>query len=164
MLNNSNEAGEDIRTRGFWERGQQAFFDLRNFDPNACCYRNKSLQQCHFMNEQEKKRAYNERILQIDHNTFTPLVFSINGSIGKECQKFYSHLAQMISKKRDLLQSIYSHWIRTKVCFGLLKPSLLYVEKQQNLKLTSMYLKLSPKYKLDDKHKTNIDAFEFFFS
>ena len=27
------------------------------------------------MNEQEKKRAYNERILQIDHGTFTPLEF-----------------------------------------------------------------------------------------
>ena len=34
------------------------------------------------MNDQKKKRAYNERILQIDHGTFTPLVFSINGSMG----------------------------------------------------------------------------------
>ena len=76
------------------------------------------------MNEQEKKRAYNERILQIDHGTFTPLVFSINGSMGRECQKFYSCVAQMISEKRDL-QSISSNWIRTKVCFGLLKSSLL---------------------------------------
>ena len=34
------------------------------------------------MNEQEKKKAYNERILQIDHGTFTPLVFLVNGSMG----------------------------------------------------------------------------------
>ena len=26
-----------------------------------------------------------------------------------------------------------------------------------------MYLTLPPKYKLDDKHKTNIDTFDFFF-
>ena len=77
------------------------------------------------MNEQEKKRAYNEIILQIDHGTFTPLVFSINGSMGRECQKLYSRLAQMISEKRDLLQSISNNWIRTKVCLGLLKSSLL---------------------------------------
>ena len=64
-----------------------------------------------------------ERILQIDHGTFTPLVFSINSSMGRECQKFYSHLAQMISKKKGLPQSISSNWIRTKVCFGLLKSS-----------------------------------------
>ena len=74
--NNSNEERVDIRTRGFWERGQQAFFDLKVFDANACHYCNKSLQQCHVMNEQEKKRAHNERILQIDHGTFTPLVFN----------------------------------------------------------------------------------------
>ena len=71
------------------EQGQHTFLDLSVFDPNACRYRNKSLQQCHVINEQEKKRAYNERILQVDHGTFTPLVFSING-MGRECQKFYS--------------------------------------------------------------------------
>ena len=37
------------------------------------------------MNQHEKKRAYYERILQIDHGTFTPLVFPIKGSIGREC-------------------------------------------------------------------------------
>ena len=116
--NNSNEAGVNIRTRGSWELGQQAFFDLRVFDPNACRYRNKSLQQCHGMNEQVKKRAYNERILQTDHRTFTPLVFSINGSMGREFQKFYPRLAQIISGKRDLLHSISSNGIQTKVCIG----------------------------------------------
>ena len=39
---NSNKARVDIRNRGFWERGQQAFCDLWVFDPNACCYCNKS--------------------------------------------------------------------------------------------------------------------------
>ena len=77
------------------------------------------------MNEQEMKQAYNERILQIDHGTFAPLVFSINGSMGTESQKFYSRLAQMISEMRDLPQSISSNWIRRKFCFGLLKSSLL---------------------------------------
>ena len=48
------------------------------------------------MNEQEKSRAYNERTLQIDHGRFTPLVFSINGSMGRECLR----LAQ-INLKRE---------------------------------------------------------------
>ena len=46
----------------------------------------KSLQQWHVMNEQKKKRAHNERILQIDHGTFTLLVLSIDGSMGNEYQ------------------------------------------------------------------------------
>ena len=83
--NNSNKERVDIRTWGFWERGQQAFFDLWVFDPNACRYSNKSLHQCYVMNEQEKKRTYNERIFQIDHGTFTPMVFSISGSMVREC-------------------------------------------------------------------------------
>ena len=41
--NRSNEARLDVRARGSWERGQQAFFDLRVFDSNACRYLNKSL-------------------------------------------------------------------------------------------------------------------------
>ena len=108
-----------------WERGQHAFSDLRVFEPNACRYRNKSLQQCHVINEQKKKQAYNERILQVDHRTFTLLGFSINDNMGRECQEFYSRLVQLISEKRDLPQWISSNWIRTKVCFGLLKSSLL---------------------------------------
>ena len=125
MSNNSNKVRANIRTQCFWERGQQAFFDLRVFDPNTCRCHNKSLQQCHVMNKQEKKRVCNEKILQIDHGIFTLLRFSINSSMRRECQKFYSRLAQMISEKRDLPLSISIHWIRTKVCFVLLKSSLL---------------------------------------
>ena len=46
----------------------------RVFDPNACRYLNKSQQQCHAMNEHEKKRSYNELVPQVDHRTFTSLV------------------------------------------------------------------------------------------
>ena len=123
--NRSDEARLDIRARGVWARGQQAFFDLRVFDPNACRYLNKSLKQCHVMNKQEKKRAYNKRVLQVEHGTFTPLVFSIYGSMGRECHSFYSRLAELISEKRDLPKSVTVNWIRTKLCFTLVKSSLL---------------------------------------
>ena len=65
MSNISSEVSIDIRARGLWIQEQQAFFELLVFSSNACHYRNKSLQQCHVMNEQEKKRAYNERTLNI---------------------------------------------------------------------------------------------------
>ena len=35
--------------------------------------------------EQEKKRNYNRRIMNIENGTFTPLVFSVFGGMGKEC-------------------------------------------------------------------------------
>ena len=52
--NRSDEARLDIRARRFWERGQHAFFNIRVFDTNVCRYLNKSLQECHAMNEHEK--------------------------------------------------------------------------------------------------------------
>ena len=52
------------------------------------------------MNEKEKKRAYNERILQINHGTFTPVVVWEESANG---------LAQLIFEKRDLSQSISSN-------------------------------------------------------
>jgi len=116
-----DEARLDVRARGFWQRGQQAFFDVRVFDPNANRYLNTNLQQCHVTNEKEKKRCYNERVLQVEHGTFTPLVFSIYGSMGRECAKFYSRLADMIAEKRNSQKSVVVNWIRTNFCFALLR-------------------------------------------
>ena len=81
--NTSNEARVDIESRGFWVRGQQAFFDVRVFDSNSNRYLNKALPQCYIQNEKEKKRQYDERVLEIDHGSFTPLVFSIYGGMGR---------------------------------------------------------------------------------
>ena len=75
-----------------------------------------------------KKRNYNERILQIDHGIFTPLVFSLYGGMGRECKTFYSRLAELLSIKQNISKSVATNWIRTKVSYALLKPSLLYVQ------------------------------------
>ena len=119
------ECRPDIRARGFWINGQQAFFDVRVFDPTALRYINQNIQQCFVKNENEKKRNYNNRIMNVDNGSFTPLVFSIHGSMGRECKTFYARLAELISEKRKTPSSITSCWIRTKLCFALLISSLL---------------------------------------
>ena len=73
------------------------------------------------MNEREKKRAYNERVLQIDSVILAPLFFSIYGSMEGECSTFYSRLSDL----SDLPKSITMNWIRAKICFALFKLSLL---------------------------------------
>ena len=57
-------------------RGQRSFFEIRVFDLNARRYRNQELAKCYETNEKEKKRQYNERVLQIENGIYTPLVFS----------------------------------------------------------------------------------------
>ena len=48
-----------------------------------------------------------------------------NLSMVRDCQNFYSPLAQIMSGKKDLPNSISTNWVQTKVCFGLIKSDLL---------------------------------------
>ena len=47
----------------------------------------------------DMKRKYNRRIMNIEHGTFTPLVFSVSSVLGKECSMFHKHMAKKIAKK-----------------------------------------------------------------
>ena len=89
--NNSNKERVDIGTRGFWEQGQQAFYGLQVFDPNVVIATSPCSSTILWMNRKRDDLTMKE--------SFTPLVFSINGSVGRECQKFYSRLAQMNLKR-----------------------------------------------------------------
>ena len=73
--NQSDKARSDISARGFWIRGQRAFFDIRVFDPNVQRHHSKTLRKHYEINDQEKKRQYSSRILNVEQGTFTPLVF-----------------------------------------------------------------------------------------
>ena len=116
-------------------RGQEAFLDIRVFDPNANRYLNATLTRCHEINEKEKKRNYNNRILQIENGTFTPLVFSIYGSLEREYTKFYSKLTELLSDKYKQSKSLAVNWLLTKVCFGLSKSCLLCLRGSRSVNI-----------------------------
>ena len=123
----------DIRARSFCVRGQEAFLDIRVFDPNANRYFNASLPRYHEKNEKEKKRIYNNRIIQIEQGTFTPLAFSIYGSMGRECSKFYSKLAELLSDKRKESKSFYGKLVKNYVMLWVIKI-LFTVFKRQSIR------------------------------
>ena len=77
-----NKVRLDVCARGFWQAGQMTFFDVRVFNPNARRYAKQELSKTYQLNEKEKKRLYNERIMQVEHGTFTPLVMSATGGMG----------------------------------------------------------------------------------
>ena len=66
--------------------GQRVLLNIRVFDLNARWYMNLNI-QCFKKNEEEKKMTYNERV-QVENDTFNPLVFSANGGMGRECKHF----------------------------------------------------------------------------
>ena len=77
-----NKVRLDVCARGFWQAGQMTFFDVRVFNPNARRYAKQELSKTYQLNEKEKERLYNERIMQVEHGTFTPLVMSATGGMG----------------------------------------------------------------------------------
>ena len=79
--NRDQEARLDIRASGFWRVGQEAFFDVRVFHPNASSYRSKTLKSIYRQHEQEKKRCYGQRVRDVERAAFTPLVFSSTGGM-----------------------------------------------------------------------------------
>ena len=53
--------------------------------------------------------------------------FILLQSMGKECRTFDARLSDVLSEKRDLPKSITMNWIRTKICFALLKSSCFFL-------------------------------------
>ena len=74
--NIEDEARLDIAARGFWQRGEMAFFDVRVFNPFAKSHLNLKLETVFKSNESQKKREYNDRVIKIEHGSFTPIVAS----------------------------------------------------------------------------------------
>ena len=82
--NKQEEARLDLRSKGFCNRQQNTFFDVRVFHPNALSYRHTEMPALYRQQENEKKREYLERIREMDYALFTPHVFSTTGGQGKE--------------------------------------------------------------------------------
>ena len=61
------------------------------------------------------KRTYNERINEVEHASFTPLVFSCYGGMSHECEHFYKRLGAKIADKRDDQYNTVMNFIRTKL-------------------------------------------------
>ena len=86
-------------------------------------------------------KHYSPRILELENGSFTPLVFSVNGGMGREAKIFYTRLAEMIAEKRDVQFSVATLFIRTKISFSLLKSTLLCIRGSRSLKKMNVDMK-----------------------
>ena len=82
-------------------RYENTFFDVRVFNPHAPSNKNQTTSACYRKHEREKKRAYEQRIREMEHSSFTPLVLSATGGMGREATCFYKRLASMLAQKWD---------------------------------------------------------------
>ena len=60
------------------------FFDVMVFNPKARRYTKRELWKTYQLKEKETKRLCNEKIMQVEHGTFTPLVMTSTRGLGRE--------------------------------------------------------------------------------
>ena len=124
--NSEDGARLDVVTREFWDRNRQrAFFDVRVFNPFACSYFPSQLSRCYQLHEREKRRAYDERVREVERACFSPLVFAATGGMGPTATTVFRKLASMLAEKRSINYNKCLFWLRCRVCFSLLRSAVM---------------------------------------
>ena len=118
----------DVAMYGFWGgRFEKAFVDVRVFNPSAQSNRHGPLSSVYRKHEQEKRRQYDQRVREVEHATFTPLVLSTTGGMGRAATTFYKRLASMVAEKRNVPYAVTLNWIRCRLSFALLRASIMSI-------------------------------------
>ena len=132
--NTTDGARLDIAVNGFWGgRYERTFIDVRVFNPHARSNRNTTISNCYRKHENEKKRAYEQRIREVEHSSFTPLVFSATGGTGKLGSVFYKRLASRLADKRNNPFSFTLSWVCCLLSFSLLRSAVQCIRRARSL-------------------------------
>ena len=89
------------------------FFDVRVTHVNSKCNQGKETSTIFKEQEEEKKRKYQQRVLDVEMGSFTPLILGTNGGMGADCHCFLKCLAEKLSEKNEEPYHITITWIRT---------------------------------------------------
>ena len=97
-------------------------------------------EQIYRLHANEKKRSYSRRVLDIEHGSFTPLVFTSTGGMCPECLRFHSRLAELIADKKGEHYSRTISWIRARTSFALLRSALICLRGSRTIRRRKMDL------------------------
>ena len=106
-----------MKAGGFWTPGVMAFFDLRVTHVNSWSNQGKYTAMI-FKEQENEKRKYNQRVMDVEMGTFTPLVFGTNGGMGLDCQNFLRTLANKLSTKDNKPYTSVFSWLRIQLSFA----------------------------------------------
>ena len=102
----------------FFERCEMAFFDIRVFNP-------------YLMNERIK-RQYNQRCIQLEHASFTQLIFSAYGGCSRETYHFQNTRSERLAEKKSILPAVAMNWLHTKICFAQMQALIICIRGSRN--------------------------------
>ena len=106
---------------GHYER---TYFDVRVFNPMAPSNRQQSLASIYKKHERIKIRAYEQRVREVGHGSFTPLVMALTVGCGTAANICYKRLASLLAEKLDQPYSNTLSCLRCKLSFALLRSPI----------------------------------------
>jgi hypothetical protein len=127
----SSELRGDLAVHGFWTRGQTAIFDVRITDTDQPSNRNTAPTNVLLRHEKEKKDKYGALCIE-RRRTFTPLVFSVDGLLGKEAKAASKRLATSLASKWKRSYSEICGFIRSRLSIALLRSSSRCLRADRN--------------------------------
>ena len=95
--------------------------------PNSDSFAALATKKVYEQAERKKRALYNERILEVEHGTFAPLIFSVTGGAGPETKVFINILCDKITCKNNQSYPCAVNFIKCKLAFLIRKLVLLCV-------------------------------------
>ena len=92
----------------------------------------------------EKKRAYGERIREVQHGSFTHMVFSTCGGMGKEASVAIATLAAALAVKRKEHYSSVMRWLRCCLSFSLARPAIRCIRGSRAIRKGHCWSEVQP--------------------
>jgi hypothetical protein len=78
----ADRAATVVSSGGLWITFEQTFFDICVTHPNSPTYDKMDMKQIYQLHDVRKMKTYNNRIIQVEKGTFTPLIYSTYGGWG----------------------------------------------------------------------------------
>jgi len=145
-----DQARLDISARSIWNASERAYFDVRVFHAPAPSNASKSIPAMYQSHENEKKRCYNARVLEVEKGSFTPLVFSTSGGMGGEAERLVKKLASKMEYHTGQRYSDAVGYIRKRLRFEILRTTVISLRgdrgaRKNRVDIDSLDLNLEPK-------------------
>ena len=113
--------------------------------------------------ESLKKRLYERRVREVEHSSFTPLVFSLTGGLGPAASAFYKCLASQLSDKWKQPYSSTIGWLRCRISFSLLRSSIMCLRGARSSHTYNSHLAASVDLTISDSNLLLWTKFKFVF-
>ena len=121
----------DVSGVGVWGEHERTFLDVKVFHPNCQSYVDMDIGTAYVHHQNIKKNNYQERVLNVEHGSFTPIIFSTAGGVGPEANRHHKRIAQLMALKKKGEYAQIIQYIRTRLRFNLLRSILVAIRGER---------------------------------